>query len=142
MSRDYLALIERLQREGSDAFHKHYSLGMFNLCDEAAQAILELLVAVSDARAVRSPIAHQTGEWDTPFNKGFSAAREAVHKATDAALTKTKLEPLWHPIASAQPFTRHEERGIYSDDGTPGLFHFKATHWRPAAPRAREDRDG
>jgi|KBSMisStandDraft_5_1062788.scaffolds.fasta_scaffold00023_30 hypothetical protein len=49
-------LIERLRREGSDAFHRHYSLGMFKLCDEAADRIealeavlLEILAGHPDA---------------------------------------------------------------------------------------------
>jgi len=36
-------LIERLEQEGHDAFHKHYSLGMWKLCDEAAAALRQLL---------------------------------------------------------------------------------------------------
>ena len=32
-------LIERLEIQGADAFHKHYSLGMWKLCAEAAAAL-------------------------------------------------------------------------------------------------------
>lgn len=35
-------LVERLRREGADAFHKHYSLGMWKLCAEAADEIERL----------------------------------------------------------------------------------------------------
>lgn len=32
-------LVARLRREGESAFHKHYSLGMWKLCAEAADEI-------------------------------------------------------------------------------------------------------
>jgi hypothetical protein len=35
-------IIERLRGEGSDAMRKHLSLGMFNLCAEAADEIEHL----------------------------------------------------------------------------------------------------
>jgi hypothetical protein len=35
-------IVERLRDQGKDAFAKHYSLGMFKLCDEAAQEIERL----------------------------------------------------------------------------------------------------
>jgi hypothetical protein len=35
-------LVERLRREGGDAFRQHYSLGMWRLCAEAADRIEEM----------------------------------------------------------------------------------------------------
>ena len=35
-------IVERLRDQGRDAFAKHYSLGMFKLCDEAAAEITRL----------------------------------------------------------------------------------------------------
>ena len=44
-------LVERLRAQGKDAFAKHYSLGMFKLCDEAAdriEALEEALHKIDD----------------------------------------------------------------------------------------------
>lgn len=35
-------IVERLRDQGRDAFARHYSLGMFKLCDEAASEIERL----------------------------------------------------------------------------------------------------
>lgn len=37
--KDDAELVTRLRAEGADAFHKHYSLGMFKICAEAADMI-------------------------------------------------------------------------------------------------------
>ncbi len=42
-------LVERLRREGADAFNQKYSLGMFKLCAEAADRIEELEAATSQS---------------------------------------------------------------------------------------------
>jgi hypothetical protein len=42
-------IVERLQREGKDAFTKQYSLGMWKLCEEAANEILRLRAALKAA---------------------------------------------------------------------------------------------
>ena len=45
-------IVERLRDQGRDAFARHYSLGMFKLCDEAAAEIERLraqLAAPADA---------------------------------------------------------------------------------------------
>jgi hypothetical protein len=36
----------------------------------------------------------------------------------------------WKPVTDGMGLFKREERGIYTDEGTPGLFYFKATHWR------------
>jgi len=41
-------LVERLRAQGKDAFAKHYSLGMFKLCDEAADHIETLEAALRE----------------------------------------------------------------------------------------------
>jgi len=46
-------IVERLRDQGRDAFARHYSLGMFKLCDEAAAEIERLraqLAASADAK--------------------------------------------------------------------------------------------
>ncbi len=35
-------IVSRLRREGQDAFHEHYSLGMWRLCSDAADEIENL----------------------------------------------------------------------------------------------------
>jgi hypothetical protein len=42
-------IVERLEVEGSDAFRKHYSLGMWELCAEAAREIKSLRLAAKEA---------------------------------------------------------------------------------------------
>lgn len=44
-------IIERLRREGTDAFHKRYSLGMWKLCMEAANEIERLQAEFEIQRA-------------------------------------------------------------------------------------------
>jgi len=44
-------LIERLRAQGRDAFAKQYSLGMFKLCDEAAERIEALEAALREVRS-------------------------------------------------------------------------------------------
>ena len=39
-------LVKRLRAEGKNAFHQKYSLGMFKLCDEAADRIVALETAL------------------------------------------------------------------------------------------------
>jgi hypothetical protein len=39
-------------------------------------------------------------------------------------------ETEWKPVTGKEGMFRREEKGIYTDEGTPGLFYFKATHWR------------
>lgn len=40
-------------------------------------------------------------------------------------------EKEWTPHTDKRmAFFKREEKGIYTDEGTPGLFYFKATHWR------------
>lgn len=38
-------IVKRLRDQGKDAFTRHYSLGMFKLCDEAAMEIERLRAA-------------------------------------------------------------------------------------------------
>lgn len=41
-------IVTRLRDQGKDAFAKHYSLGMFKLCDEAASEIERLRKALEN----------------------------------------------------------------------------------------------
>ena len=45
------------------------------------------------------------------------------------AMEDFKKRP-WKPITGKMAMFKREEKGVYTDEGTPGLFYFKATHWR------------
>lgn len=54
-------LVRRLRDQGKDAFAKHYSLGMFKLCTEAADRIEELEEAMRlTRRALKEESDHLT----------------------------------------------------------------------------------
>jgi hypothetical protein len=44
-------LVQRLRSQGRDAFAKHYSLGMFKLCAEAADEIERLMAELQRSGA-------------------------------------------------------------------------------------------
>jgi hypothetical protein len=45
-------IVQRLRDQGKDAFAKHYSLGMFKLCDEAADEIERLRLVFEQVKTV------------------------------------------------------------------------------------------
>lgn len=53
-------LVQRLRDQGKDAFAKQYSLGMFKLCDEAAERIEELERLLREARRCCDPAGDPT----------------------------------------------------------------------------------
>ncbi len=54
---------------------------------------------------------------------------EKFLKEFEEAAADFKKGP-WHPVERRMGMFKREEKGIYTDEGTPGLFYFKATHWR------------
>lgn len=67
-------LIGRLRREGTDAMTKHYSLRMWQLCAEAADALEQQLTALVEIEAVDSMDAVETER----FEKALAMVRAAI----------------------------------------------------------------
>lgn len=74
-------------------------------------------------------------QWDC----GAMIAAEIATAIRAAAASLPSDGEGWLPIESAPKVQTQEMRGVYSDDGTPGMFAFRATHWRPSPPKADKE---
>lgn len=57
-------IVKRLRDQGNDAFAKHYSLGMFKLCTEAAEQIEWLQDQLLEAERLLKPLARVANSGD------------------------------------------------------------------------------
>jgi hypothetical protein len=81
-------IVARLQREGQDAFTKHYSLGMWKLCEEAADEILKLRATITAAPGLLDALCGLLGvgpeHEGVRYSERVSRALDAIAKATGA----------------------------------------------------------
>ena len=131
-------IVERLRDQGRDAFARHYSLGMFKLCDEAAAEIerLRAQLAASTEVAARWKANHK----DAVQTKRGTDARLKVALAA--------LQQIYDVCRDNGAGTCNHRMALDFVDQLAGAAFDKATHnlprkeWEAALARSEEKGHG